>query len=505
MSHVIGRGRYRGETYPSARGVGFDPTPFLNQLAWFVNYRTGNNAADGKTAQTAVADLAEIRRRWDGGLLGVRPQLPSIAVTVEVVGSPASPFSDPVAVLCDIDAAAGFSMLIDFVTTVKRTGTIATVPNAFARSPTGQQTVTDAGVVSWTADVDQPIQDTTSGAWGWVVAGGSPGTLSATRAQQSAAPADLLNMVDNIGLGAAAIAAGNAYSILTLSSAYFGQQASFRLSPAGTVDPTSSGAAFITIRHASGVTQGASDTCNINGTADYASTGLGACVIFLECACAQPRYNLGGVIHANCFGGTLGRDVVSGELGSACGYLAGYTRRTVFHQGDGAFIDQDFQILGGFDLDFGEAFAGPTGGTAFVGNFGRFLDGASGSPVGFMFGPSLVFFSPFFDAQGIVYGTTSGSALWKLAGLGPGSDSASGGNISIAGTASATFQFDGGTAAFFQAANQSNAFGFNTTTGAWVGPTTMTLAHLDGALAAGTGLGSMAYWFPSNSVILVNQ
>lgn len=483
--------------------VSFDPRPFLNQTTWRVNYGTGDNNNDGLTPATALATLGEVRRRWSGGILGVRPQLPSVADTVTVVGSPASSFSDPVAQLVDIDAQPGFSLLIDFVTTTKRSGTITTVPNAFARTGTGQQTVTDVGVADWTSDIDHPILDNTTGAFGWVVAGTSPATLSATRHEQSTLPADLANMIQNVGLTAASIVATNSYDILTLSPAYFGSQAQFRMA-AGATDPGTTNGAIITIRHASLGSQGAQDQMVVNGTGSYATASLGAVVVFLECSTQQSRYTQGGTIFANNGSATTnGRDTINGSNGAACGMLCGYARRLCFHQGGGAFIDQDYQLYGSVDLDFAEGFASPSS-PAYVGNFARFLMGAATSPMGFAFGDETVFFSPFFDAQGVVYGTTSASPLWKMGGLAAGSGSLGGGTLHVAGTATATFVTDGGSAAFFQAQSQNNAFGFNTGTGAWVGPTTMTLLHLDAALAAGTGLGSAAYWPPTGSRILLN-
>lgn len=498
MSHVIGRGRYARETYPSPKtgDGGFDPTPFLNQTAWFVDYDTGDNTNNGLTAETAVAQAAEVRRRWDGGLLGVTPTLPAIDIIVTVTGN-APDFTDPICALFDLEMQPGGSLVIDFTTSVAHAGTIASVPNAFARTSTGQQTVTDAGVATWNPYVDQLLIDTTAGAATWVVKGGTPGTLAAARAASTNASTYAIATAEG-GLATAAVVATDAYDVLSLPQVYFGTRADFRLA-SGSGNP--SGSASVLVRRAHGLAQATTDVLTVNGDISF-DIFSGALVMFTECIMDQGRQTQrGGVVFANC-SATSGPplDSISGGPGTTCGLLAGYARRNVALGGNGTFADQDFQILGSFYLLLAEPTAVAPGSVT-IGNFGRFLDGGAANPAGYAFGSDMQIFGSLYDGSNTCYGTTSGAAIFKMAAVETGD--APGGFLAIIGTASANFAFDGGTAAFFQAANQEEAFSQNLTTGAWVGPTTMTLAHLDAALAAGTGLGGSAYWFPSDSRIIV--
>lgn len=495
MSFLIGRGRYARAVYPSSRGfTGFDSTPYLNQREWFVNYDDGDDANDGKTEETALADVAEIRRRWSGGIAGVRPQLPAIAVTVDVSGSPSSPFSDPHSVLADIDAQPGFSMVVNATPTVKRAGVVATVPNAFARTPTGEQTITDAGVADWTSDIDHPLHDTTTGAWTWVLMGTGTATINASRAASTGAAAETATVLQS-GLSAAAVAAANAYEILTLPPAYFGTGSVFRMTPG---NGATTRLATIEFRRFDYGAVNSKDGLRVESQAQFvALNSIGAIVQFAECVCRPQVTSIGGMLWTNCAflntGNVLGATFEDEHAEGAV--LCGYARCSVT-VGPGITCDQDFQIHGAFA--FNTEFDIITVGTSFFGNVGRFLDGAADTTGIFVFGSLL--FLHVYDAQAIFYGT---SGAQPIAQVGP--------NLGIGGTlvvddasATTTFQFNGGTAAAFQMAEQGNGFGFNTATGLNVGPTALTVARLDAALAAGSGFGSLALWPPNGSVIRVN-
>lgn len=508
MGFLIGRGRYARAVYPISRGfTGFDPTPYLNQRAWFVDYDDGDDANDGKTAETPIADVAEIRRRWNGGLLGVRPQLPAIAVTVHVTGSPVSPFSDPLSVLCDIDGQPGFSMLVDFQTSVKRSGTIATVPQAFARTATGQQTVTDAGVVSWTADLDQPILDTTTNAFAWVVGGGSPATMSAPyQAVGNGAtptPDNILQLVENTGLNNSAIGPGNAYEVLDLPDAYFGTGANFRTSPGG---PNATGFASITIRRAHGLSQGLLDECDYNGSATFRGvTAQGGCIVFVECSCDQPRRTAGGVIWANC--ASVGPvspsnsffDILVG-INDAAALLAGYARHNIT-LGVGFQVDQDFALLGSFVYDT-NAIA-PSGGVILLALASRYLMGGGHEPALFHFVGNICV-APNYDLSlSVFYGTTSGDQIAALGGSAP--EFGTGAVLSATKSAAVSFVFDGGAAATFSMDEQANGVAFDVTTGAFVpGLRAVTVQHLDASIAGG-GFAGSALWPPTQNAIVVHN
>ena len=474
---------------------GFDPTPYLQQDAWFVNYGPlGNNANDGKTALTPVARASEIRRRWNGGLQGVTPTLPAIDIAIQIAGS-APDLTDPLCVLWDLYGEPDCSVVIDLVTTVKRAGTIAAVPNAFARTATGQQTVTDLGVADWTSDVDSPLLDTASDALSWVVAGGSPATLAASRAASTTAPT-YAEGVANHGLAAAAVAATNAYEILTLPTVYFGTGGTFRLAAGG---PNTTGVASVLVRRGHGRAAFAGEVFYPNASASFGAGQIsGALIDFAECAFDQIRNTDGGVIFSNCrASASAASDTVSGVLGNISAFLAGYARRSVI-LGVQASVDQDFQILGSNTLSCGQSFGAHLG-VGSVGNFGRFLDGAAALVMGFLF--NKINIVPDYDGEAVVYGTTAGQAIFNLA----NEPSLGGGEITAAASAASTFVTDGGAAGYFVMGGsaQTTAYGFDTAAGTFVGPTNLTVLHLDAALMAGAGFGKVALWPPTGSRIAV--
>lgn len=487
---------------------GFNPTPFINQRPWFVDYNNGDNHNDGKTAQTAVATVAEIRRRWNGGIKGVRPQLPSIAVTVRVTGSPAAPFSDPISVICDIDAQPGFSMLIDFQTSVKRSGTITTVPNAFARTATGQQTITDAGVVSWTSDLDQPLLDTTTNAFAWVVGGGSPATLSAAYQAvgngSTPTPDNIVQLIENTGLNGAAIGPGNAYEVLTLPDAYFGTGVDFRVAPGG-VDPTATSLATITIRRAHGLSQGTTDECHYNGTASFRGvTGQGACIVFVECSCDQQRRTQGGVIWANCASSVVGIpsgffDILVGT-NDAAALLAGYARHEI-SLGAGFQVDQDHAILGAFV--YGTNATAPGSGNIILALAARYLMGGAATPALFHFIGNISVVPNYEGSTSVFYGTTSGDQIASLGGSAP--EFGAGAALTATKSAAVSFVFDGGAAATFSMDSQANGVAFNVATGAFVpGLRAVTVQSLDASIVGG-GFAGSALWPPTQNAIVVHN
>ena len=464
--------------------VSFDPRPFLNQTTWRVNYTTGSDNNDGLTPGTALADVSEIRRRWSGGVKGVRPQLPAFSVSVTIVGSPTLPFSDTQSVLADVDAQPGFTMVVDSTPTIKRSGTVTSVPNAFARTSTGEQTITDVGVADWTSDIDHPLHDTTTDGLTWVISGVGTATLNSTRGAQTNASGEAASVLAN-GLSAAAVAATNTYDILTLPDAYFGSAATFRMVPGGT------GTQLATIqfrRFKYGATSSADSVDVYSDGRFLAPNSTGGLVLFSECSTAQQVFSRESVVWANCsflnaslLGALFESPHVNGSV--LCGYA-----KTNVTMGPGEIMDQDFQLHGSFALNsnFDSLFAGES----FIGNVGRFLDGGADKTALFV-NEGGISCTATYDAGNVFYGTTGAAPIARVTTAPVVSP---GGTLTSADTATNTFVFNGGANAFFQLGEQNNAFGFNETTGLFVGPTTATVGHLDAALAVGTGLGSSALW-----------
>jgi hypothetical protein len=452
----------------------------VNATAWAIDYVAGINTNSGAPG-SPVAAASEIVRRWQGGVPGTRPKMPAGAYSVTVTGD-APNFSDPLCVLWDIDVAPGFTLVVDGQTTVKRAGAITAVPNAFARTSTGQQTITDPGVVDWTADVDQPIVDTVSGAFAWVVIGGANGTVSAAYLQSTNAAGQALALF-NGGLGAAAIGT-HAYQILRLPQVYFGQAANLRtIGPgAGSFSPT------VMVRRLHGLSQNINDFHKSQGDANkFFPTVDGSLVVFVECSRDQGFNSPNGCSLLNCAGSTNANDtllVVGSVLGgNSTRVFAGYARHKVSLSA-GSFFDQDFQMygVGKFQLS-----AAPAG-AIFIGAVGRFLDGGAANvfiEAGFTGGSGSIQITSLFAGVACVYGTTGGSVIADIG------ESGTGGAINLfsTDTAANTFKFDTLT---FKINGSASAWGFNEATGLFVGPTTLTTAHLDAALGAGTGFGNTA-------------
>jgi hypothetical protein len=465
----------------------------LNTTAWAVDYGAGDNKNSGAPG-SPLAEVAEIRRRWNGGLAGVRPQLPAISVALTITGSPASAFSDPHSVLADIDAQPGFTLVVDSVPTIKRSGTVTSVPNAFARTPTGEQTITDGGVADWTSDVDHPLLDTTTSALTWVLSGVGTATINPSRGAQTAAAGEAADVLTN-GLSAAAVAATNTYQILTLPAAYFGTGALFRMVPGGS---NATRLATIQFRRFDYGAVSSADALQVEGEGRFiAPNSTGGLILFSECKAHQQIDSRESVIWANCAflstGNTLGCVFESPHVNGSV--LCGYARCSVT-AGPGQTIDQDFQIHGSFS--FNSAFDDLVAGEAFFGNVGRFLDGGADKTALFV-NESTISSIATYDAQAIFYGTTGTAAIARVV----TAPSVPGGQLCSSQTAAITYVFNGGAAAFFQLGEQGNAFGFNEATGLWVGPTTATVGHLDAALGLGTGLGQCALWPRSSARIRV--
>lgn len=449
--------------------VSFNPAPFLNQSAWHVSYATGNNNNDGLTQATALADAFEIRRRWNGGVSGVRPQLPAIKITVTVHDGTAG-FTDPILpALCDVDISAGTYLLIQGTDTVAHSGTVSTVPNAFARTPTGQQTITDAGVGDWTPFDNKLLVDTTSSAVAWVVGGVSPATISASR--HAVDTTSIATLPIAAGLTAAAIAAGNNYEVHTQTSVYLGTGANVRMLDGG------ANLGVIAIERLHGTSQGGLDTVTMDTDGEFVFGQTGSCLLFSECQLDQILSYGAGVFFCNCQSFALvGRPTATASSNVLCGY----TRANVSF-GTNQTFDQDFALLAHLIYE-----PLPDCAIAFFGNVARYNTGGALVALQMSAGhfPGRVQVGPVFDGQGTFYGSNGGGDIVHMHG---------GGALYVQATATAGLVFDGTT---FAIGNSASAFGFNTGTGAIVGPTTLTVAHLDAALAAGTGFGSIA-WSPS--------
>lgn len=440
----------------------------LATAVWWQDYVGGSDTNPG-TPLLPVKTLGEIRRRWGGGVLGVRPQL-RVAVEIHAVSNvPANDFTDPALALADVDLPAGAALLIvPGGNIIKRSGVIHTVPNAFARTPTGQQTITDLGVANWNGDVDLLLNDTTSGAACWVVTGGAAGTISASRTA-----ADVTAPPYN-GLGAAAVAPADAYQIIQPRQLYLGSGSKTRAFPS--LDATTQTQVQFWRFHFVQGPGGAADVALIEGDAVFTTENVsqsGASVFFEDCKFdTLPVSQYGGLYFVNC------AFMAGAFLGCAPGdgttyVFAGYGRADLLLAGL-VTVDQDYVGIG-----FGLRCASVSPEPNFVGNAGSY--GAGAAPA--FIGSGRIQFGPQFDVGGTFYGSTAAAVVIEVEVAGVAT-------ISNPPAHTTTFNFN--IDAFDLASTGGNAWGFDEGAGVYVGPTTCTFAHLDAALGAGTGFGHFA-------------
>jgi hypothetical protein len=158
-----------------------------------------------------------------------------------------------------------------------------------------------------------------------------------------------------------------------------------------------------------------------------------------------------------------------GLYGSVSGFLSS--------QGSASFIvDADFAIVGATPLNVS------SNSESFLGNAGIWM--ATGGPSGG--------FAIEVNSAELQAGLTESDTAAVCYGLDQGTPitvNGYAGALSMGGSMVNVFKFSHST---FEVGNTGQGFGFNTTTGAYVGPTSYTFAHFDAVLGAGTGLGGSA-------------
>ena len=485
QGHVVTFKYDHATTLWKAKAVSYgSPIAAQQQTTWAVS-RPGQVPAgldsNPGTALAPLASAAELRRRWNGGIAGVRPQMPGLTYAITVNGSVAAghEFEDPLDVLWDLDAGLGLLMTISLTPTVKRAGTILAVPNPFSRTATGEQTVTDAGVADWTSDVDHLLAITNSPKKSvcWVsraLAGPARGVL--TSVYDSAESSPPFSSILNGGLAADTVAPADTYDILNLATCYFGNSSQFRMK--GGKDTGTAGQAAVIVLNAHGLAQSGHDLLHVEGDAIFPFLNLdGACVSFVNCRIDQTRdVQQGGVYWLNCFysNGAHEADQLAGpqETGAQ---LSGYGRRGVLLTDNWA-VDQDYFSLDGFTI-----FSGDFGGGAFgpsIGQVGYFAHGhVSTQILGLEQGAWMNILS-FFSAAPVVYGDTGGAG--NLVSMAPGSTlkSVRQANVSLVTdqAGAGAFGVDGFKGVFWNAA---------TSTYLPVGGVTVTVTSIDAAHPGG--------------------
>lgn len=435
---------------------------------WYVSTATGSDSNSGTAPQSPLKTFAALGAIWRGAQPGGgRATLTPISGTsVTVFLLDAHDPTDPLAPILDVDLNASAALIIQGHTLDPvHSGTFTSV-SAFARtSAGGNVAVTDATVANFGALFGLMIQDETTNAVGWVV--GPDGSASATgQASIAYSPQTAGELAS---LTQTNLATGNTYIVNPLFTCSLGSGFTTRSFPAtdglgsqvffyrlAVEQPNFGDAAILASPGVSYVFQ----ECSIETDAIQALDG--AQVLFLNTLSVHASISAGaGALVEGLFGG----GVVGGSLiAQAAGTV---------------FADADFLVSGSGGF---QCFNGGTLSLGAVAHFGT--------------GPALVAQGGLVDQAAnisglaILYGTCGATAIEAIAnGGGPATILYA--NDSSGTPAANAFKLSNGVIALGKPANV-NGFGFNATTGLFVGPTATTIAHLDAALGAGTGFGGAA-------------
>jgi hypothetical protein len=223
---------------------------------------------------------------------------------------------------------------------------------------------------------------------------------------------------------------------------------------------------------------GLSNTPSLNPAFQLASPAIG--YTFQECLLDQVLVQqvAGSSVFANCMMwrglglfamGSATAQIIAGVLqGQASGHL-------VASQGGQIIVDQDFAQTSGAPYTCGGNGVLILGDAGYWTQAGDHAIDCSGG---------LVLHQPFFNSEGVFYGTDGGTVCENGTGNVAGA-------VVLNPAVTAVNQFACSNSNF-TCGGQTSCFGFNQGTGAFAGPTTCTFAHLDAALAATTGFGGHA-------------
>lgn len=465
-------------------GGGLLPT---NQTVWYIDPINGNDANNGLTPATALATVAQLGLRWKGTAGGGRPIIfPSTGTTITVNLLNDVPSTDPLSVILDVDIAQSASLIIvGAANTPVHTGTILLAGTWSRTSANGQQTLTDSAVanfgvfIGFGAGTGMFFQDSTNASVGWLykpdTGSSSSGTIFIPYAPQTAgAPA--------VPAAPVTIHNGDAYTLSTLRAASLGQgftTRSFPTESAGIGNVSS--VFFYRLQFVEPLT---------SVTVDLSAISAG--YTFQECQFNHAVNQFAGSsAYVNCFffhnnglsvfsGGTV-ECVAGGGVSSPSGTVAATAAGL-------AILDADFAVFSSVGLLCG------VGGQMQLGNVGYWNN--AGDQALFVETDGFVNIAPNTQATSVFYGTDGGTSF---------AVTGNGGSIMYFPT--------GGTPAQTQLKFTNNnfslglttsSFGVNTATAAYVGPTTDTFAHLDAALAAGTGFGGHAVDNATGSIMRVS-
>jgi hypothetical protein len=459
---------YTLQSLGSGGGSSVLPT---NQTVWFIDPVGGNDANNGQTLGTALKTAAALGALWRGVSGGGRPLLsPSVGTTITINLVNDLPNSDPISVLLDVDLANSSALI--FVGGAKaptRSATLATV-SAFARTAAaGQVKITDAGVADYSVFVGSAslFVDTVTGAVAWLY--GPDGAPSATGL---ISPPYAPQPIGSVTFSAAPTlsTAGHAYTLSDTIHASVGAGFTTRSYPALAGTGVSAQVFFYRLH----LTQPST-----SATVGWSSPSV--VYTLTECQTDEGiEVFAGGVNLINCFGFRASYTALGGTavIEAALGGATSGTMQAL--QGGSILVDGDALV---FSLS---PYFASGGGLLEIGNAGYFTNGGAAAALEVDGGFANI--TRLFQATSILYGVDGGTGV--LVNGAKGSFGAVLYRNDGGGTPAASqFQLTHPT---FKLGDMTSPFGVTIATAAYVGPTTGTMAHLDAALAAGTGFGGLA-------------
>lgn len=446
-----------------------------NQTVWHINASTGSNSNDGLTSGTALASAAYLASLWRGTVGGGRPMLnPSSGSTITIFLDSDLPASDPISVLLDVDLVDGMTLIfVGAAKAASHTGTFNTASVYARTSAGGQEKVTDLGVADYSTFVGTAslVIDTTTGGVAWLYGPfpgpSATGICSRFYTPQTAGTASLPTVIDP--------AAADAYKLQPLTTVSLGNGFITR-DFVGEGNPAPLVAFYRcefrdtgeTVTIASPTVIYAFQECQVDVTVRAVDAGQ---VIYINCLGFGNNYEAeGGTAVIECFAGAL---------------QAGTTGVGVFAGGDGeAIIDGDFCQCSD------KGYAANANGILVLGNAARYCNGAAAGSLFDVDSGAACFVQPVAQGSEVVYGVDAVDCF--TVGINASS---------LHFKTSAVGDFKSTHSVFTLGKSQTSSFGFDETSGLYVGPTTNTLAHVDAALGAGTGMGSNAVDPQTSSVV----
>jgi hypothetical protein len=447
-------------------GTNVNPTTVTQ---WWIDPVAGSDTNSGTSSSSPLATAAALATLWKGSVGGGRPILrpaTGTTITINIVNS-LHP-SDPIAPLLDVDLAEGtFLQFFGGAQAANLTGQIATA-NAWARTAAnGQVKLTSAGV-DWSTHIGAArlIQATgvSPAAVAWLYGGTATGLFTPGYSQQTAG-------VFSPAPTQTAFAAPQNFALVPLVTASIGDGFTTRTFPdPQQSDPATGGAVIFYRMSLTNTDKNATVVFNCPGV-EYILQEAEIDVVAVQVIAGLVTTS-NGFFH-NCAVSVLGSGEVIGLDGGGVG--GGTLASLTASQGGKVIVDLDFAVSSATAVTASEA------AQITVGNAGFWVGAGGNAAYNAQTGGVVGVGKDITNANAVAYGSDGGQVV-----------DCQGGGTLYYGQATSVACFAFTDAAFKMGGSTTAGFGFNAGTGALTGPTTFTFAHVDAALAAGTGFGGTA-------------